>query len=765
MPDLRLLYLTSAAISLLPSLPTAASALTIAADGQARAVVVTSAEATDPERHAAQELCAYLSRATGAEFVAQDQYDPQRPCILVGPDAAAQADGLLAAADLGPEELIVRSVGKDLVLTGGRPRGTLYAVYDFLDREVGCRWWAPGEQTVPRHRTLAVGPLDRRSAPALEYRETYWGHTGDGDYSARNRLNGPRHGLGGHHGRGYAEVGGVHSFTQYLHPERYFGEHPEWFSELDGKRTHASAQLCLTNPEMTAEFARNVLADVRAHHPGVTNVWVSQNDCDGYCQCANCRRIEKQEGTPAGPLILFVNAVADAVAAEFPDVAVNTLAYDWSQPPTRKLRPRPNVVVWLCTTGCTYSRPYTDPDNRVFRERLDGWARVCDRIYIWDYLTNFTAYMCPHPNLRTLGPNLHYFATHNVRGYFGQGAYSAPGAELAELRSWVLARLMWDPTLDAAKLIDEFLYGYYGRAGRHLRAYLDVLHDAVAASGENFGMQEQPVGREWLRAPVLAKAMEHLQQAVRSVEGNRTLSRRMAVAALPLQFVYLLRWDELQEDFRQADLPWPLEPDFAAAYQRFRQTMEANGITQFSEQNARDAAPLLDERAQVGLLPPPPGCANVPRERWVDLQNIGFNTRGENEDPQPVRRVVADPAASDGSAAWMPGDHARPLLLRQTWRIPLVQSAGRMGKPLKVFVSMRCELTGAEGPAFRCGVEGRGETFEVACADIPDGDYHTYEVGEFSDLRGWIHLWVSPAANGANVKAIWFDRAWLVAAK
>ena len=67
----------------------------------------------------------------------------------------------------------------------------------------------------------------------------------------------------------------------------------------------------------------------------------------------------------------------------------------------------------------------------------------------------------PHPNLRVLGPNVKFFVDHSVKGLFEQGAYTSKGAEMAELRAWVLARLLWNPALDGQELIDEFIAGYY----------------------------------------------------------------------------------------------------------------------------------------------------------------------------------------------------------------------------------------------------------------------------------------------------------------
>ena len=735
--------------------------LLLADQGTRKAWVVVAEKAPAPEQHAARELASFLQQVTGADFPVVHEYMKDQTCLLVGPDAARWADPDFSTEGLGGEGLVLRTVGQDLLLAGGRPRGTLYAVYTFLEDVIGCRWWTPTASTIPHHDTLAIGELNVRYVPPLEFREPYWGHTGDADWCVRNRLNGARTELDGARGGKYAELGGVHSFNQYLPPDRYFSEHPEWFSEIDGQRTASNSQICLTHPQALQELTKNVKDDIRAHYPGATSVWVSQNDWGGYCQCARCRELEERESSPAAGVVHFVNGVAAAVEQEFPDVAINTLAYDWSQKPPRNLQPRPNVVIWLCTTGCSYSQPYSHERNQVFQENIEAWARICNRIYIWDYVTNYAAYLCPHPNLRTLGPNVQFFVKNNVKGVFSLGAYSAPGAEMADLRAWVLAKLFWDPTRDASALIHEFLAGYYGPAAPHIQAYLDVFHDAIGATGEDLFMTQQPTSSRFLNLETLRAGWGHLQAAKVAVADDEDLRRRVEVAALPVQYVFLVRWDELWARAQTTDTAWPLVPDIRAVYDRLLAVMEENGITQFSEKNARDWFPSVRERIAVGAVAPPPGCEDRPRTEWADLQNVGFVARGETNDPPLCKKVVGDPLASTGTAAWLPGSHGERALTRELWRIPLVTMAAEAGQRLRCRLSIRCEVTGPEGIAFRCGIDGRGAELVVSAADLPDDQYHIYDLGVFDDLRGWIQLWIVPG-NNPSIQGIWVDRAWLV---
>jgi len=394
----------------------------IAADGVARASVVVAPDAPPPEAHAAAELARFLGQVTGASFPVVHEAPAGRCRLLVGPDAARRAEAGFTADGLGPESIVLRTVGDDLILAGGRPRGTLYAVTTWLADRVGCRWWSSTAATIPSRPSLALEPLDVTYAPPLEYREPFWFDAFDGDWAVRNRCNGHAARLDAKRGGKHLYEGFVHTFYRLIPPKTYFKDHPEWFSEIDGRRTHRRGQLCLANEAMRAELVGNLKARLRAN-PAATIASVSQNDWDGWCRCATCAAVDREEGSHAGSVIRFVNAVAADIEKDFPHVAVSTLAYRYTRGPPKLARPRPNVIVRLCSIECSFAAPLAHERNRAFREDIEGWSRICDRLYVWDYTTNFKHYVMPHPNLRVLAPNIRFLVAHGVKGLFEQGAY------------------------------------------------------------------------------------------------------------------------------------------------------------------------------------------------------------------------------------------------------------------------------------------------------------------------------------------------------
>jgi len=430
--------------------------------GRALATIVVAPDATVVEAHAAAELAAFLKQITGADFVVQaTDAPPAGPLLVVGPGAVQrQVAPDLRLDNLAPDGIVIDSRGPHLVLAGDRPRGTLYAVYSFLETTLGCRWWSAQASTIPHRPDLVVPEQHVRYIPPLEYREPFWMDAFDADWAARNKSNGSTTRLDEQRG-GKVNYGGlfVHTFFNLVPPAEHFAAHPEWYSELGGKRVGGAGeyvQLCVTNEELKRFTAQQVLAHLKAH-PEANIVSVSQNDTDNHCLCAACRALEEDEGSPAGPLLHFVNHVAAEVAKHYPHVAIDTLAYQYTRKPPTKVKPLPNVIVRLCSIECDFSQPLTAESNRTFADDIVGWSKVCQRLYVWDYVTNFAHYIQPHPNLRVLAPNVRFFVDHGVKGIFEQGAYTSLGAEFAELKAWVLAKLLWDPRLDGEALVAEFV--------------------------------------------------------------------------------------------------------------------------------------------------------------------------------------------------------------------------------------------------------------------------------------------------------------------
>lgn len=496
--------------------------------GHSAYTILTATEADSTVQRAAVLLHETIASMTGAKL----------PVVT----AAAGDSVIVLAVDstLTGDGFALHREDARITLSGGSSRGVYVAVAQLLE-QWGCRMLAPGALHVPRRATLRVGPLRMESAPAFAYREVLMPNAQDRDYAAW-------HGL--HNRSDRARQWGlyVHTFDDLVPPSIYFEAHPEYFTSLGGLRVD-DAQLCLSN-EAVFDIVVSELKQRMAARPEAQYWSVSQNDTYSPCGCDACRALDEQYGGPSGTLLWFVNRVA----REFPDKTISTLAYQYTRRAPENIVPEPNVNIMLCTIECDRSRPLSDQRGKgAFVHDLKDWAGLTSNIYLWDYVVQFRSYFNPFPNLRVLQPNLKFFEDHSLQMMFQQGSGTSL-SEFHNLRTYVIAKLLWNPDVDVEALIDDFLLHFYGAAAPPLRVYINALHDSLSAADGRLGIYGTPW--DGLESYLTPAAMEHyaglLHEAALAVQDDSLLSRRVQFARLPLEYAIL-------ENAKQAprkDLKW-----------------------------------------------------------------------------------------------------------------------------------------------------------------------------------------------------------------
>jgi hypothetical protein len=274
-------------------------------------------------------------------------------------------------------------------------------------------------------------------------------------------------------------------------------------------------------------------------HPEATIISVSQNDTINNCRCDQCKALDDAEGSPAGSLLKFVNAVAEAIEPDHPNVRIDTLAYQYTRKPPKSIRPRSNVIVRLCSIECCFSHPLeTCPSeaNRRFREDIIAWGPIAPLIYVWDYTTDFGHYQQPFPNFDSLQSNVRFFVKHGVKSLFEQGNYSGGGSgEMEPLRAYILAKLLWNPDTDVQKHTDEFVTAYYGKAAPKILAYLETIHRPVREKGQHIHIFDRPKS-PYLGEDVMDAGEQLLDEAERLAE-NDEVRFHVQTARLPVWYV------------------------------------------------------------------------------------------------------------------------------------------------------------------------------------------------------------------------------------
>jgi len=546
--------------------------ITLVKGGKTDYRIVISRSCSASERYAAIELKHFLNLISSADFdVVDDSTKATEKEILLGESERFAKLGLgIDFSSLGDEGFIIKTKRNCLVIAGGRKRGTMYGTFTFLENYLGCRWFSSEVSRIPKMDEICIGKIDYVKVPHLEYRDVHYTDAFDADWAARNKLNSAFSRLDEDRGGRVIYFPFVHSFDMLI-PRELYGEHPEFFPLIEGKRVDGYVQRCLSNP-MVVRLAKERVEKWIQEHPESKIISISQNDTGKWCQCPECSALDEAEGSPSASVVNFVNKIAEEVEKRHPDKFIDTLAYQYSRKPPKSIKPRANVIIRLCTIECCFSHPLescNSEQNSQFREDLLAWSKVAPKLYIWDYVTNFANYLMPFPNLYVLKPNIRFFIKHGVKGIFEEGNYSPGGkGEFAELRAYVLAKLLWDPDEDFETILDEFIDSYYGRSSKQIKEYIKLVHELVKRKNIHVSIYSPPTS-EYLSRETLIEADGLFKEAERLAE-DAEVRMRIKIARLPIQYVMIER-GYVNEDERKRII------------QDFFSTAERAGITNINE--------------------------------------------------------------------------------------------------------------------------------------------------------------------------------------
>ena len=481
--------------------------------------IVVAQDAIPSERYAAEEFQQFFEQATGSKLPIVSKASRPDRHVFIGRGAAMRDSSTgFETADMGDEDLRIVIRDDNIAIAGGRPRGTLYGVYTFIEDYLGVRFLTAKVTHVPKAASPhTVGLVDRSYHPPFSYRfylknevmvDPVFGvrrrQNTAGKHAPEERHMGER--LGGE------AIGGVYLHNNFQFDGASFKEHPEYWCLYQGKRQ--ALQPCLSHPFVRQAVVERVLRELRHYRQGDT-IPLAQNDAPGGCECPRCAKIQREgdapgkvpvpkekplgmgfipvNGPPSAAIIDFVNHVAERVAKERPDLHVGTEAYSYSMMPPRKTKALPNVRVQMAMYHACVMHAFEDPDcpvNEQVGPFLDGWGKACDNLLFWHYDLNPRDYLYLAPNLRAIGPQMRSFVRNRGQGIFLQGP--AWNTEFSDLRAYVTTSLIWDPSRDADELIDDFLQLYYGKAAGPIRQWIDLVHDQALASGKHTNINFTP---------------------------------------------------------------------------------------------------------------------------------------------------------------------------------------------------------------------------------------------------------------------------------
>jgi len=521
----------------------------LATNGKSLYVIVISSKATTQEQKAANDLQQWLEEISNVKLAIL--YDSIKLPVkshkinIGNTKDFKKLRNPLIKVDLHDEGYGIYCKGKDLYLWGGRTRGAINAVYALLEEDLGCRWYSTENFKIPRLEKLVFQPVARTYIPDLNLRDPFYYCSFNADWSLRNRTNAPFAKVpeewGGRIDHGKDNLMFVHTFNTLVPPAVFFDKHPEYYM-LDKEGNRNTQQLCTTHPDVV-RIATDYVINFIKNNPDTEVISVSKNDGGGTCLCPQCKAIDDLEGTNMGALLYLVNKVAEAIEKPYPNVSISTLAYLETIGIPKTMRPRNNVIIQLCNDVVgSWTYPFTAARETEFGKTLEQWSAAHNRIYIWDYVVNFSHYMAPMPNMDAVADNMKYFVDHHTEGVMTQGDYQSPGAERDWQRSWVTAKLMWDPTRNVDTLTRDFIYGFYGNAATYIWQYEQLLQAQKVKFQDQLYKPEGGIryamDHPFFTSEFLKKASDLFIQAIDASESDY-LTQRIELAFLPILYVQL----------------------------------------------------------------------------------------------------------------------------------------------------------------------------------------------------------------------------------
>lgn len=394
------------------------------------------------------------------------------------------------------------------------PQGTCYAVYDFIERFLGVRFYGPNPQNIviPHIKKLKIDAVHIQRAPAIKYRdgsltfgwpfmkEQFMDATEDmlQLYMRRMRMGGRRWAAN-------------HAFTGFQdrflkqnpdRPELFEGKHSEYFAV--GRDGGASErQFCYTNPAFIKQVAQDAIRyfggeGTIAEQVALGNYFaIVPLDNASWCTCDECQKllaIDRENilgqhfncGTATHYIWNFVNKVAREIKHSAPEKKIAALAYHIYAYLPENIKLEDNIAVAPCLHTRNYWSPGMKRNEMKFYKSWIAESKSSGRdVFLWSYLgfpterglvTNFHVF--PGFNAHVTGEQLRMYADDGVKGVYLCG--------LSEQVDFYLTMKLFDnPALETDEILDEFFKLYFGKAAQSMKKFYLTI-ESVYSNPANY---------------------------------------------------------------------------------------------------------------------------------------------------------------------------------------------------------------------------------------------------------------------------------------
>ena len=483
-----------------------------------------------------------VSADTGLTHTADAKY------ISLGDTALLQSAGISVDKEkLGSDGYAIITKDQSVYLVGGSTHGTLFAVYEFLEKQFGYHFYAKDcydlERDVTEKKLLDFNLTVTPSIAVRYMADGQFVSSKDNESALRMRstpqddfIVTARDSKGG--------AGNWHT-TQYILPRNENSDHPEWFGFGS---TGAATQLCYagrpvasgTDGKKHGEADQSALVNalvvsmeklIDAKFGSDTNdselfFCLTPADNFDWCECEYCKEItEAYGGSNAASYIVVANKVAKNLQEYMNEkyggrkITVFIFAYQQTeQPPVREkadgtfepILDGPygkdiilgdNVALLYAPIAADYYKTFKDEVNEVEYKRMAQWKTIASHIAMWTYdKTFYTNYFVPQNPYNAMDENIRWYVENGAVFLHAQGqTANAQMTDWGNLKTYLSAQLSWDCTQDIEELIDSFFTAYYKDAAPAMREWFDDYRTYFDERADYWWGEEVQIGNEWVK--------------------------------------------------------------------------------------------------------------------------------------------------------------------------------------------------------------------------------------------------------------------------
>jgi len=541
-------------------------------DGKTKYVIVLPANASPVEKRAAHELEYFFKKATGVTLdIIEDieaNYNVAAYYFSIGNTQLLNKLNLPLDDFFKEDGYRLYSKGNMIFFAGTYGKGCIFAVYEFLERMFNYKYYAAEEYSLEEKKVLKVYVFDIEYSPDIARRSLGFYETEgrDMEYTYRLRLGNTLY----NDWLLYA-----HTYFKILPKIKYFEKNRSWYSP-DG------SNLCVSNPEMRAEFIEQVKLIIEKGEGSL--IMLGQEDNFTFCTCDECKRKIKKYGSPSGLAMEFTNEVAREVGVwlkdNYPERRIKFVAFAYNAtfiPPAKfnevkglyqaidkKVEAEPNVAVMVVPYNSVYSANFYDESkNKFVKEGLLGWQAVSKDLQIWCYCTIFQNYLLPFNDWDAVKGNYKLLSDMNISFLFDQGPHNTKTCTFNYLRQFVHSRLMWNINFETKALIEEFTNAFYKEAAPFMRYYLNIQRARCAFNEEYYqkhayafdSFRELADSKYWPKEYVLAcnesflSAFKEIEKIKKyDEEKAKLIFERVNIEYLSVRYLMIYLHPELFED-------------------------------------------------------------------------------------------------------------------------------------------------------------------------------------------------------------------------